>query len=106
MVASVSAPESYMFAANYANVEHVSRGVHGHTVGSRPWAWAENNIEQLMANVVGNAHLVSEDTHNYNGTLCLPAVCLFTREALLSFWLFIPHVVCVSTMGRFSTAGT
>ncbi|XP_031414692.1 kynureninase isoform X2 [Clupea harengus] len=29
-------------------------GVHGHTVGSRPWAWAENNIEQLMANVVGS----------------------------------------------------
>ncbi|XP_076159536.1 kynureninase [Alosa pseudoharengus] len=28
-------------------------GVHGHTEGSRPWAWAENNIEQLMANVVG-----------------------------------------------------
>ena len=29
------------------------RGVHGHTGGSRPWAWAENNIEELMANVVG-----------------------------------------------------
>ncbi|MEQ2249508.1 hypothetical protein ILYODFUR_030005, partial [Ilyodon furcidens] len=28
-------------------------GVHGHTVGSRPWAWAENNIEDLMANIVG-----------------------------------------------------
>lgn len=28
-------------------------GVHGHTTGSRPWAWAENNIEELMANVVG-----------------------------------------------------
>ncbi|XP_036946975.1 kynureninase [Acanthopagrus latus] len=28
-------------------------GVHGHTGGSRPWAWAENNIEELMANVVG-----------------------------------------------------
>ncbi|GAA6224221.1 kynureninase [Lates japonicus] len=28
-------------------------GVHGHTEGSRPWAWAENNIEELMANVVG-----------------------------------------------------
>ncbi|XP_063067801.1 kynureninase [Engraulis encrasicolus] len=28
-------------------------GVHGHMVGSRPWAWAENNIEKLMANVVG-----------------------------------------------------
>ncbi|XP_042372918.1 kynureninase-like, partial [Plectropomus leopardus] len=27
-------------------------GVHGHTEGSRPWAWAENNIEELMANVV------------------------------------------------------
>ncbi|KAM9766666.1 kynureninase isoform 1-T1 [Menidia menidia] len=28
-------------------------GVHGHTQGSRPWAWAENNIEELMAKVVG-----------------------------------------------------
>ncbi|XP_041834355.1 kynureninase [Melanotaenia boesemani] len=28
-------------------------GVHGHTQGSRPWAWAENNIEGLMAKVVG-----------------------------------------------------
>ncbi|CAN9498086.1 unnamed protein product [Ophioblennius macclurei] len=28
-------------------------GVHGHMGGSRPWAWAENNIEELMANVVG-----------------------------------------------------
>uniref|UniRef100_A0A8C5H785 Kynureninase n=1 Tax=Gouania willdenowi TaxID=441366 RepID=A0A8C5H785_GOUWI len=28
-------------------------GVHGHTEGSRPWAWAENNIEELMASVVG-----------------------------------------------------
>uniref|UniRef100_H2LK44 Kynureninase n=1 Tax=Oryzias latipes TaxID=8090 RepID=H2LK44_ORYLA len=28
-------------------------GVHGHTDGSRPWAWAENNIEDLMAKVVG-----------------------------------------------------
>ncbi|XP_008298563.1 kynureninase [Stegastes partitus] len=28
-------------------------GCHGHTLGSRPWAWAENNIEELMANVVG-----------------------------------------------------
>ncbi|XP_023282732.1 kynureninase [Seriola lalandi dorsalis] len=28
-------------------------GVHGHTSGSRPWGWAENNIEELMANVVG-----------------------------------------------------
>uniref|UniRef100_A0A665T1Y8 Kynureninase n=1 Tax=Echeneis naucrates TaxID=173247 RepID=A0A665T1Y8_ECHNA len=28
-------------------------GVHGHTEGSRPWAWAENNIEELMAKVVG-----------------------------------------------------
>lgn len=28
-------------------------GVHGHTGGSRPWAWAESNIEELMANVVG-----------------------------------------------------
>ncbi|XP_031153664.1 kynureninase isoform X2 [Sander lucioperca] len=27
--------------------------IHGHTEGSRPWAWAENNIEELMANVVG-----------------------------------------------------
>ncbi|KAL4618006.1 kynureninase isoform X1 [Arapaima gigas] len=28
-------------------------GVHGHIKGSRPWAWAENNIEGLMANIVG-----------------------------------------------------
>ncbi|KAG9349146.1 hypothetical protein JZ751_029468, partial [Albula glossodonta] len=28
-------------------------GVHGHTEGARPWAWAENNIEDLMANIVG-----------------------------------------------------
>lgn len=34
----------------------VCRGVHGHTEGSRPWAWAENNIEELMANVVGKRH--------------------------------------------------
>ncbi|XP_041637835.1 kynureninase [Cheilinus undulatus] len=28
-------------------------GVHGHLEGSRPWAWAENNIEEMMADVVG-----------------------------------------------------
>ncbi|XP_062303426.1 kynureninase [Osmerus eperlanus] len=28
-------------------------GVHGHVQGGRPWAWAENNIEELMATVVG-----------------------------------------------------
>ncbi|KAF3857278.1 hypothetical protein F7725_009137 [Dissostichus mawsoni] len=28
-------------------------GVHGHVLGPRPWAWAENTIEELMANVVG-----------------------------------------------------
>ncbi|KAJ8393784.1 hypothetical protein AAFF_G00056990 [Aldrovandia affinis] len=28
-------------------------GIHGHVEGARPWAWAENNIEELMANVVG-----------------------------------------------------
>lgn len=28
-------------------------GVHGHTEGSRPWAWAENNLEQMMADLVG-----------------------------------------------------
>ncbi|KAM8904993.1 kynureninase isoform 1-T1 [Spinachia spinachia] len=28
-------------------------GVHGHTRGSRPWAWAENNLEGLMADLVG-----------------------------------------------------
>lgn len=30
------------------------RGAHGHVMGSRPWAWAENNLEALMAKVVGN----------------------------------------------------
>nr|XP_046238454.1 kynureninase [Scatophagus argus]XP_046238455.1 kynureninase [Scatophagus argus] len=28
-------------------------GVHGHTEGARPWAWAENDLEELMGNVVG-----------------------------------------------------
>ncbi|XP_035388622.1 kynureninase isoform X2 [Electrophorus electricus] len=28
-------------------------GAHGHVMGSRPWAWAENNLEALMANIVG-----------------------------------------------------
>ncbi|XP_048056776.1 kynureninase [Megalobrama amblycephala] len=28
-------------------------GVHGHTKGSRPWAWAEDTIEGLMAKIVG-----------------------------------------------------
>ncbi|KAK5847757.1 hypothetical protein PBY51_016861 [Eleginops maclovinus] len=28
-------------------------GVHGHVLGPRPWAWAENTIEELMAKVVG-----------------------------------------------------
>ncbi|KAI4901350.1 hypothetical protein NFI96_031645, partial [Prochilodus magdalenae] len=28
-------------------------GVHGHVLGSRPWAWAENNLEDLMAKLVG-----------------------------------------------------
>uniref|UniRef100_A0AAQ6IDE6 Kynureninase n=1 Tax=Anabas testudineus TaxID=64144 RepID=A0AAQ6IDE6_ANATE len=28
-------------------------GVHGHEKGLRPWAWAENTIENLMANIVG-----------------------------------------------------
>ncbi|CAL8289979.1 unnamed protein product [Lota lota] len=28
-------------------------GIHGHTEGRRPWAWAEETIEKLMANIVG-----------------------------------------------------
>ncbi|XP_051997364.1 kynureninase [Xyrauchen texanus] len=28
-------------------------GIHGHTEGSRPWAWAEENLESQMAMVVG-----------------------------------------------------
>uniref|UniRef100_A0AAR2L5U9 Kynureninase n=1 Tax=Pygocentrus nattereri TaxID=42514 RepID=A0AAR2L5U9_PYGNA len=28
-------------------------GAHGHTMGSQPWAWAENNLEDLMAKLVG-----------------------------------------------------
>ncbi|XP_074520544.1 kynureninase isoform X2 [Halichoeres trimaculatus] len=28
-------------------------GVHGHTRGSRPWAWCENNIEEVMGDIVG-----------------------------------------------------
>uniref|UniRef100_A0A3Q1FJ34 Kynureninase n=1 Tax=Acanthochromis polyacanthus TaxID=80966 RepID=A0A3Q1FJ34_9TELE len=35
-------------------------GVHGHTLGSRPWAWAEENIEGLMANVVVSSHDVAQ----------------------------------------------
>uniref|UniRef100_A0A8C9RCV1 Kynureninase n=1 Tax=Scleropages formosus TaxID=113540 RepID=A0A8C9RCV1_SCLFO len=34
-------------------------GVHGHTTGSRPWAWAENTIEGLMANIVGEAEEIA-----------------------------------------------
>ncbi|KAJ3584128.1 hypothetical protein NHX12_014624 [Muraenolepis orangiensis] len=30
-----------------------SMGVHGHFHGSRPWAWAEENLEGMMATVVG-----------------------------------------------------
>uniref|UniRef100_A0A673ZLY2 Kynureninase n=1 Tax=Salmo trutta TaxID=8032 RepID=A0A673ZLY2_SALTR len=39
-------------------------GVHGHVQGSRPWAWAENNIEELMANVVGAK---AEEVASMNG---------------------------------------
>ncbi|XP_003966728.2 kynureninase isoform X2 [Takifugu rubripes] len=28
-------------------------GAHGHVLGSRPWAWAENDLEEMMAKVVG-----------------------------------------------------
>ncbi|XP_059417012.1 kynureninase [Carassius carassius] len=28
-------------------------GVHGHQKGSRPWAWAEETLEELMAKIVG-----------------------------------------------------
>uniref|UniRef100_A0A8C2INW1 Kynureninase n=1 Tax=Cyprinus carpio TaxID=7962 RepID=A0A8C2INW1_CYPCA len=28
-------------------------GVHGHLKGSRPWAWAEDTLEELMAKIVG-----------------------------------------------------
>lgn len=28
-------------------------GVHGHLKGSRPWAWAEETLEELMAKIVG-----------------------------------------------------
>ncbi|XP_062852972.1 kynureninase [Trichomycterus rosablanca] len=28
-------------------------GAHGHLMGLRPWAWAENNLEDVMAKVVG-----------------------------------------------------
>lgn len=31
----------------------LNRAVHGHTVGARPWAWAENNLEDMMAKIVG-----------------------------------------------------
>lgn len=46
------------------------RGVHGHTGGSRPWAWAENNIEELMANVVGKRRC----TLNISSCLHLPTI--------------------------------
>lgn len=36
-----------------------SRGVHAHTVGARPWAWAENNIEDVMANIVGELRKIT-----------------------------------------------
>ncbi|XP_061788314.1 kynureninase [Nerophis lumbriciformis] len=39
-------------------------GAHGHTEGSRPWAWAENNLEALMAKVVG---ALPEETALMNG---------------------------------------
>ncbi|KAF5890880.1 kynureninase, partial [Clarias magur] len=41
---------------NYINEElekWAKIGAHGHVMGSRPWAWAENNLEALMAKVVG-----------------------------------------------------
>ncbi|XP_029306746.1 kynureninase isoform X3 [Cottoperca gobio] len=43
-------------ARKYLEVEMekwAKMGAHGHTQGSRPWAWAENTIEALMADVVG-----------------------------------------------------
>uniref|UniRef100_A0A8C2XN54 Kynureninase n=1 Tax=Cyclopterus lumpus TaxID=8103 RepID=A0A8C2XN54_CYCLU len=43
-------------ARKYLEVEldkWAKMGVHGHTEGSRPWAWAENNIEGIMADLVG-----------------------------------------------------
>lgn len=60
------------------------RGVHGHTEGSRPWAWAENNIEELMANVVGKS--------------CSSGLLLFYHWCSCLFILFIylldrkPHI--------------
>lgn len=38
------------------SVKLVLRGAHGHVTGSRPWVCAENNIEGLMANIVGKKH--------------------------------------------------
>lgn len=35
------------------SVKLILRGAHGHVTGSRPWVYAENNIEGLMANIVG-----------------------------------------------------
>uniref|UniRef100_A0A3Q3QQF8 Kynureninase n=1 Tax=Monopterus albus TaxID=43700 RepID=A0A3Q3QQF8_MONAL len=29
------------------------RGIRGHTKGAHPWAWAENNIEDLMVRTIG-----------------------------------------------------
>lgn len=31
----------------------LDRGVHGHMHGSRPWVWAENELEEMMGDVVG-----------------------------------------------------
>lgn len=42
-----------LFTFEYSLCTLYNRGVHGHTEGSRPWAWAENTIEELMANLVG-----------------------------------------------------
>ncbi|KAG7233519.1 hypothetical protein INR49_002733, partial [Caranx melampygus] len=70
-------------------------GVHGHTEGSRPWAWAENNIEELMANVVGAK---AEEVALMNGLTVNLHLLMYAVESQIRLRGFDPQqsMLCLS----------
>ena len=60
------------------------RAIHGHTEGSRPWAWAEETIEQLMGKVVGKEGDIQDNHTQRHTALCagMPLIIVFTSRLI------------------------
>ncbi|XP_016120457.1 kynureninase-like [Sinocyclocheilus grahami] len=97
-------------------------GVHGHLKGSRPWAWAEETLEELMAKIVGakpeevalmngltNVQYAIESQIRLRGQDVTDSMLIITpRQVMTSLPLSVGSVagsaliclcVCVSLMG-------